>query len=104
MSPGHSHAHLPGDGSDWRDPRRVSEERTDPATHADVWRTCWIHMAGTWHAAIDTATRRTYADRAWVCRARWGLEPEQRGWLRCPPGTLLVATPPTEAPFEQATR
>lgn len=102
MSPGHTHAHLPPDGSDWRDPRRVDEPRTDPATHRDVWRTGWVWMAGTWHAAVVTAWRRTRDDREWVCRARWGLEPEQRGWLRCPEGTLVPAQPPTTAPFEQA--
>jgi hypothetical protein len=102
MSPGHTHRLLPPDGSDWRDPRRVSEDRTDPDTHRDQWATCWIWMAGHWHPAIVTAWRRTRGDHVWVCRARWGLQPEQRGWLTCPPGTVLPAEPPPTAPFEQA--
>lgn len=102
MSPGHTHHALPPDGSDWRDPRRVDEPTTDPATHRDTWRTCRVRMAGEWHPAIVTAWRRTTADHTWVCRARWGLSPEQRGWLRCPEGTLVAAEPPTGAPFEQA--
>lgn len=57
-------------------------------------------MSGAWHPAIITAWRRTHGDHVWVCRARWGIEPEQRGWLRCPDGTLKAAQPPTEPPYE----